>query len=341
MKSIRYMKPGLKLLDLPEPQITGEDMVKIRIAYSGICGTDAHFAKGDFDNMISDEQLPFELGHEASGVVVELGRSATQKGLKVGDKVSYYFNYYCNNCYYCRNGQEHMCANKKGYASAMSEYIVVHEQQVYKLPDDMDLRRAALTEPVSVALHGFDLCRVIPGKRVAVSGGGGIGLLHMQLARLAGATHITVIEPVKEKRELALKLGADHVIDPFNEDVKAKALEFTGGLLYDAVLEASGAPGACRPAYDIVANCGVIEFFALYHNDFDFPLNLMNAFWRELTVIGGVMQSPYVFPRTVALLPKLELEPYTRAIFEPEEFEIAFQTQYSAKYPKVMFHFSD
>lgn len=215
MKQIVYTKPGVALIDLPEPQIQRDNDVKIKVAYASVCGSDLHVLHGHYDELLP---AGAPMGHEASGYVAELGPAATTKGLTIGDKVTYYFNEYCGTCHYCRNGKEHFCLNVRRDTAAMSEYMVVSEQQVYKLETDADMAAAALIEPVSVCLHGIDMCRIKAGTTVAVFGGGGIGQIMMQLARLSGAVSFTMIEPITAKRETARKLGADHIIDPSTEN---------------------------------------------------------------------------------------------------------------------------
>ena len=339
MKSVRYTKPGFGCYDVPEPQIENVDEVKIKVAYAPICGSDIHTIHGDMDeyfNLQSGELNP--LGHEASGVVVELGPEATVKGLKVGDKVAYYYNVYCGKCYFCRNGQEQFCLNVTNNGTAMSEYMVLKEQQVFKLPDHVDLAKGALVEVISVCLHGIDMCRIKVGNKVAVSGGGAVGLVLLQLARLSGASILTLIEPVPEKRELALKLGADYTIDPSSQDIQVEAMKITDNLGYDVVIESSGVPAACQPAYDILSRGGILEFFAIYA-DYKFPLDLMDLWDREATVCG-VFQSPYMFPRAIATLDRLDLDEFVKYIFKPEECKEAFEMHMSGKPPKVMFKFS-
>lgn len=105
MRSIRYFGNGtLKMLDIPEPQITRPDDVKIKVAYCGVCGSDLHFKRAELD-FLFDKENGTPIGHEASGVITELGPAATAKGLKVGDQVTYYYNEHCGSCYYCRNGR--------------------------------------------------------------------------------------------------------------------------------------------------------------------------------------------------------------------------------------------
>ncbi|MDY6827386.1 MAG: alcohol dehydrogenase catalytic domain-containing protein [Bacillota bacterium] len=339
MKSIRYTRPGYGLYDVPEPQIENADDVKIKVAYASICGSDVHTIRGDMDeyfNFTPGEPNP--LGHEASGVVVELGPEANVKGLNVGDKVAYYYNVYCGKCYFCRNGQEQFCLNVKNNGTAMSEFMVLREQQVFKLPDDTDLARGCLVEPVSVCLHGIDMCHIRVGNKVAISGGGGIGLILLQLARLSGASKLTLIEPVAEKRELAMKLGSDYTIDPVQQDVVEEAMKITDHLGYDVVIESSGVPAACQPAYDILSRGGVLEFFAIYAN-YKFPLDLMDLWDREATICG-VFQSPYMFLRAIATLNRLDLDQFVKHIYKPEDCVEAFEAQMTGKPVKVMFKFS-
>ncbi|HVI42127.1 MAG TPA: alcohol dehydrogenase catalytic domain-containing protein [Anaerovoracaceae bacterium] len=340
MKAIFYTKPGLQMIDCPEPQISQPDDVKIKISYASVCGSDLHTYKGEMDLLYGEaKQIP--LGHEASGVIVELGPDATNKGLKVGDKVTYYYNLHCGKCYYCRNGQEQFCLNMKINMSAMAEYLVVNEQQVFKLPEEVDLSEAVFIEPISVCLHGIDLCRIKPGARVAISGGGGMGQILLQLAKLSGAVDLTMIEPVAGKREIALMLGASHALDPFTQNIQEEALKITNNLGFDAVIEASGSTGACQAAYDIVGRGGVLEFFAaLYNPAYNFPLNLFNAFFKEITIIGGVFQSPYAFPRSVALFRQLDIDSLMEnAIFDAKDYDEAFKAQVDSKCVKAILKF--
>lgn len=339
MKSIRYTMPGYGCYDVPEPQIKNPDDVKIRVAYASICGSDIHTLHGDLDEYFKFEAgTLIPLGHEASGVVAELGKEAHVKGLKVGDKVAYYYNHYCGKCYFCRNGQEHFCLNSKPNGSAMSEYMVLGEQQIFKLPEDADLAKATLIEPITVTLHGIDMCRIRPGSKVAISGGGAIGLLMLQLASLSGAVKLTLIEPVPEKRHLAMKMGVDFTIDPSKQDVVSEGKRITDNLGYDVVIETSGVPAACPPAYQILSRGGILEFFAIYAN-YKFPLDLMD-FWDREATICGVFQSPYMFPRAIGLIDRLKLDEFVKHIFKPEECKQAFEFQMTGKPVKVMFKFS-
>lgn len=343
MRSIRYFGKGvLKMLDVPEPQITRPDDVKIKVSYCGVCGSDLHVKRAELDFLNAREDGT-PMGHEASGIVTELGPAATAKGLKIGDRVTYYYNEHCGNCYYCRNGQEQFCTSMTGTSAAMSDYIVVREQAVHKLTEKCSMKHGALIEPISVCLHGIDLARIKAGVSVAISGGGTMGLLLTLLAQRSGATKLTVIEPIAAKRELAQKLGAEYTIDPVNQNRKEEAMKITDGRGFDVVIEASGSWRACDGIEELVGRGGTLEFFAaLYRHDYDYKLNLFNAFFKELQIVGGVFQSPYAFPRSVALAEVLNLDPLLvdGCVFEAENFEEAFQAQMDGRTIKSLIRFS-
>ncbi len=343
MRSIRYFGNGeLRLIEMPEPEITRPDDVKIKIAYCGVCGSDLHFKRAELDFMLPTEN-GYQMGHEATGYVAELGPAATSKGLKIGDRVTYYFNEHCGSCYYCRNGQEQFCTSMTGTSAAMSDYIVVREQAVHKLPENCSMQRGALTEPISVALHGIDMCHIRPGMTVGISGGGTMGLILTQLAYRSGATNLTVFEPIASKREIAKQLGARYAVDPTAEDRVEFAKSVTDGRGFDVVIEASGSWRACDDIHKMVGRGGLLEFFAaLYKNDYNYQLNLLDAFFQEITIVGGVMQSPYMFPRSVALVDELNLDPLLvdGCVFQPEQFEEAFAAQMEGRTIKSLIQFS-
>lgn len=337
MKALCYMKPGIEIRDVAEPQITNLDDVKIEINYASICASDKHIIEGDFDAATAAGSI---IGHEASGIVIELGKEATAKGLKVGDRVTYYFNQYCGKCYYCRNGQEHLCSNIKGYSTAFSEYVVCNEQQVHKLPDSVDLLKGCMSEPVSVCLHGVDMANITPGSTVAVYGGGGIGMIMVQLVKLAGATNITLIEPVEEKQQIGKRLGADYVLSPMDSSFAKRVAQITDGRGFDSIIEASGSPKAAESAFETIGRGGTIVYFSLYPSGYQLSVDMFSLFFKEVT-LRGVFQSPYVFPRVMAILPKLDLSDLTAKIFPLDKGIEAFECQKAGKHPKIVLKIAD
>jgi len=333
LKETNLEKKGkVEVIDFPEQELDPHG-VKIRVAYCSICGSDPHLADGVFG-----PHVPIGIGHELSGVVAELGAEATIKGLKVGDRVACDFRYTCGTCYYCLNGQSQFCFSRNQYGgrAGMAEYIVWHESQMYKLPDSVSLKNGCLLEPLSIAVHMVDNVKPKLGSRVAVSGGGPIGQLVLQSMKRYGATSLTMIEPVENRRELAKRFGARHTIDPTKQDVKEEAMRITGGLGFDIVVDVSGAPAAAVKCPEIAARGGHILFGAMYPVDFEMPFNLFNYCYRnELTVVGSFL-SPYSFTRAVQLLEEYDLDPFTEQVFPLEKAAEAFDVHMSGKYPKII-----
>ena len=319
------------VLDIPQQPLGDED-VRIKVAYCSICGSDPHLVEGIFGT-----DVPIGIGHELSGVVVELGPKATKKGLKVGDRVAGNFVRFCGTCYHCQNGQQQFCESLQEYnRPGMAETIVWHESQVYKLPDDVPLRVGCLLEPTSVAVRVMDKVRPKVGERVAICGAGPIGLLTLQLIKIMGATSLTLIEPIAERRELAIAYGADHTIDPISQDVVATARELTGGLGYDVVIDCSGSVRGIEPLPRIAARGGRLVFAAMYPGSYEFPLNIHQYCYLNELTITGLYISPYTYPRAAQVMSRLDLEALTQAVFELDDAVAAFEAQVSGKYPKVL-----
>ncbi len=324
-------KGAVATLEVLEYEMGPED-VRIKVAYCAICGSDPHLVEGIFG-----WAPPFGMGHEVSGVVVELGEKATQKGLKIGDRVAGNFLKFCGTCYYCQNGQQQFCEHADEYNRAgMSEYIVWHESQVYKLPDDISLKEGCLLEPVSIAVRMMDKVQPKIGMRIAVNGGGPIGLLGIQAFKMMGATDLTLFEPIADRRELAKKYGADHVIDPTMEDIEEAAKKITNGRGFDAVVDCSGFAAALYKLPALVARGGMLLYGAMYPNDFEMPLNLYKyCYYNELT-ISGYYVAPYCFPRAAQIMPRFNLEDFTAKVFDIVDSAAAFEAQVSGKYFKIL-----
>ena len=322
----------VETLDMPEPEMKDEG-IKIKVAYCAICGSDPHQIGGAFGPFV-----PVGMGHELSGVVVEVGKKATKRGIKVGDRVGGNFIMPCGTCYYCRNGQEQFCrsGNREYHCPGMAEYVVWHESQVFKLPDSVSLRQGCILEPVSVIVRMMDKTNIKFGQRVAVSGGGPIGLLGLQALKMYGASELTLIEPIAERRELGLKYGATHVIDPINENLYEKAMEYTNDLGYDLIVDVSGAPAAASPIPSITAKGGRIVYGAMYPNEWEMPINLFDVFYHREITITGMFVSPYAFNRAAQMLPRFDLEDLTAKVFPIDQSAEAFAAHISGKWPKIL-----
>lgn len=300
MKSaVFYGKHDMRVEESPMPKVGAEDVL-IQVKACGICGTDVHIYEGD--KGAAEVTPPTILGHEFSGVVAEVGSAVTN--VKVGDRVCIDPNCYCGTCDFCRNGIAHYCTDMIGYGTTVNggfaEYCSVNQRQVYKLGDHTTFEQGAMTEPVACCLHGMDMCNIHPGSSVVIIGGGMIGLLMLQLARLAGAARTALLEPVASKREVAKKLGADICIDPIHEDVK-EALAAAGMTWVNTVIECVGRTSTIEQAIDIVGNKGTVMMFGLTKPDDTISLKPFEVFQKEIELKASYI-NPYTQKRALELI---------------------------------------
>ena len=319
---------AVEIIDEPLREI-GDDELLIKVAYCAICGSDPHVVGGIFG-----WEPPFGMGHELSGIVEKVGKGV-KNGFKPGDKVAGNFRRYCGSCYYCTNGMEQFCTNVIEMPG-MAEYVIWHEKQAVKIPDGISLKNGCLMEPVSIALRTVEKTGIKVGQNAIISGGGPIGLLTLQILSLYGATNLAIIEPNPARRELALKYGAKYAFDPFSEDVRKKAMEITGGIGYDVLVELSAAPASAELLIDISAYAAHLVYLAQYPRDYNLPLNLYDQLYqKELTITGSIV-SPYGFTRTARIMERLDLDDFTSTVFSIDDVKEAFEAHISGKYPKIV-----
>ncbi|MDU7030878.1 MAG: zinc-dependent alcohol dehydrogenase family protein [Clostridiales bacterium] len=306
MKSVVfYGKHDLRVEESKKPEIGPKDVL-IQVKACGVCGTDVHIYEGD--KGAAEVTPPTILGHEFSGVVAQTGAEVVN--CKVGDRVCIDPNCYCGTCEPCRNGAAHYCENMIGYGTTVNggfaEYCAVNERQVYLLGENTTFEQGAMAEPVACCLHGIDMCEIQPGHQVVVIGGGMIGLLMMQLAKLAGAAKVALLEPVENKREVAKKLGADICIDPIKEDVQA-VLKAAGMTWINTVIECVGRPSTIRQAIDIAGNKAVVMMFGLTKPDETIQVKPFEVFQKEL-VLKASFINPYTQKRALDLIDSRRLD---------------------------------
>jgi threonine dehydrogenase-like Zn-dependent dehydrogenase len=332
MKNPDETKRGkVGIVDFPVKAV-GPDEVKIKVGYCSICGSDPHIVGGAFGL-----EPPFGLGHEMSGIIVELGKNAKIRGLKIGDRVGGNFLRYCGTCHSCVTGNQQFCEHA-GNEPCMAEYVVWHESQVVKLPEGVGLLKGCMLEPLSIGVRVVDKSNMKIGSRVLVSGGGPIGLIVCQLFKKFGATSLTLSEPNEERCRIAKRLGVDYTINPITEDLVKRGMEITNGLGYDAVVEVSGVPSAAESVIQLAAKCATVQYTAMFPINYEMPLNLYKYIYsRELTVTGTYC-SHYNFERAAQMLTEMDFSAFTGKdqIFDIDDCEAAFAAHLSGKYPKIV-----
>lgn len=339
MKAAVYHGPGdLRVEEVPVRKLKDNE-VKIQVKYCGICGTDIHIFHGD--GGCCDVTPPLVPGHEFSGVVAEVG--AGVKTVKVGDRVTGDPNDMCGECYFCKNGMQHFCKNNVGIGTTVdggfAEYVIMREKQVYKVSDELSFIEAAMAEPISCCLHGIDLCNIKAGDTVLVMGGGPIGMIMMQLAKNAGASKVIMSEPVEEKREQALKLGATKTIDPLHEDVEAVLAEYCENV--NVVIECVGNVHTQADAVRFAGKGATIMYFGLAAPEESFPIRPDDIFKKELHITSSYI-NPYSFERAIQILESgtVELESLITNVVPLDDIADVFTKPEYRRTGKVMIQIS-
>jgi 2-desacetyl-2-hydroxyethyl bacteriochlorophyllide A dehydrogenase len=335
MKAAVTREAGIiKMEEVPDPEMK-PNQVKVKIAFAGLCGTDPENLEHRFGLFPPEAYIGARiLGHEASGTIAAIGKDVKGK-FKIGQRVAMNFRAACGSCYYCQNGMEHYCYTAEGSSGCFAEYAVYPESAIYPLQDDVSLEIGSLLEPVSVAVHAIDQAKVTTGSSVAIAGGGPIGLLCLEMAIKAGAAKTMLSEPVAEKRALAKKLGADVVVDPFNEDIEAVGKKLTDGRGFNTVIDASGSVKAAKQCISLADNCGTILWAAVYGKDVEISVSPFLMYAKELTITSTFV-SPYSFPRALAMLPKLELQSLITDTVPLKDIQHAFELHKKGKSIKIL-----
>jgi L-iditol 2-dehydrogenase len=275
----------------PEP---GPRDVLVQVASVGTCGSDVHYYEhgriGDF--LVKS---PLVLGHEPSGTVVAVGPGA---GLhRPGQRVSLEPGVPDFTCPHCRAGRYNLCPQMRFFGTppidgAFCEYVVVHEEFAYLVPDTLSDDAAALIEPLSVGVWACRKARVGPGARVLVTGAGPVGLLCLQAARAFGAADVMITDVNPARLSLARDLGASATLDVRENRLADAAFE------PDVLLECSGHPAAIGEAIRAVGRAGRVVLVGMGGDEIPLPLSHVQT--RELEVTG-TFRYANTWPEAIAL----------------------------------------
>lgn len=285
--------------EVPMP-VPGPGEVVVRNAVCGVCGTDVHIYHGEPGS--ADVNPPGVLGHEYSGVVEAVGEGVT--ALKPGDHVTVDPNIYCGQCEHCRDGKKQLCEHMEAIGvtrdGGFAQFSLVPEAQAFLLSKDLPLEFGAMAEPVACCIHGIDRAQIRPGDTVCIVGGGAIGLIMVQLAKLSGAANVILSEPNALRRSVGRKLGADLTVDPTAPDCMERFRDFAGSGAH-VVIECVGNNAAVKSAFDYAKKGATLVLFSVPKVDAQFPLELFDVYKKELTIKGSFV-NPDTHARAVALL---------------------------------------
>ncbi|MCW4014811.1 MAG: zinc-dependent dehydrogenase [Candidatus Bathyarchaeota archaeon] len=278
--AVYHNNKDIRIEDIPKPEI-GPDEFLLKVMASGICGTDGV-------EWYRLPKAPRVLGHEATGIIDEVGENVTK--YEVGDRVFVSHHVPCNKCCYCKKDAHTACETlhtTNYFPGGFSQYIRVPkiniESGVYKLPADMSYEEGTFIEPLACAVRGQRLSDMQKCDTVLIIGSGMAGILHIQLSKMKGVQKIFAADISADRLKLAEKFGADHTIDANNDLVK-QLKQLNDGTGVDKVIVCTGATKAALTALDCADRGGTILFFAVPDPTVKIPIPI-TQFWRNETTI--------------------------------------------------------
>jgi 2-desacetyl-2-hydroxyethyl bacteriochlorophyllide A dehydrogenase len=298
-------------LDDPAP---GPREVVVEVAACGICGTDLHILQGEFA-----PKLPVVPGHEFAGEVVAAGGLVDE--LRIGDRVAVDPSLFCNECYYCRRGQNNLCERWAAIgvttAGGAAQYAVAPVANCVRLPEHVRLEDAALIEPLSCAVRGYDVLRSNLGNHVLIYGSGTMGLMMLELAKRTGAATVDVVDLNADRLATARQLGCTNSANSADELRRSRG--------WDLVIDATGNERAIQDGLGRVGKGGTflqfgvadyaarttIEPYKIYNQEITITgsMAVLHSFERAAELFAGGLLQP-----DVLISHRMPLEEYPKAL---------------------------
>ncbi|MFI5756366.1 zinc-dependent alcohol dehydrogenase family protein [Streptomyces sp. NPDC051569] len=297
MRAAIVEAPGkVTVTTVPDPTPGPRDVV-VKVASVGLCGTDLHILQGEFA-----PTLPIVPGHEFAGEVVGIGAKVTE--LSVGDRVAVDPSLHCHECKYCRIGRGNLCERWAAIGvtepGGAAEFAVAPVANCVRLPGHIDAKDAALIEPLSCAIRGYDVLSSTLGAEVLIYGSGTMGLMMLELAKRTGAAGVDVLDVNADRLATAVKLGCS------NSAATADELDRPGG--WDVVIDATGNARAIQDGLGRVAKGGTFLQFGVADYATTAVIEPYKIYNQEITITGS-MAVLHSFERAAALFATGVLDP--------------------------------
>ena len=281
MKAVVYdSRDKLVVRDVPLPEL-GPNEVLIKVVNTGFCGSDHSMIES---GSLKDGTI---IGHEVSGTVADTGSAV--RDVEMGSRIMIRPTY-CGKCRECRLGKPYLCQVDRrtiglgDFPGGFAEYLKVDPRMLIPIPEGVDSQNGALAEAFAASLHGIR-CSGKKGGSALVIGGGSIGLALVRLLKVMGFGPIALSEPVEEKRTLAVRFGADKVIDPFHENLILRVMDETGGSGFDTVFECSGLGDSVQTAVNIAVNGGTVCVVSIIMQNIEIVPVVLN--FKEVWLTGS------------------------------------------------------
>ena len=327
MKVLELAAPSQFVIsEKPKPSpAAGEVLVKV--AFCGICGSDVH----GMDNSSGRRIPPMVMGHEASGVIEELGDGVGD--YQIGERVSFDSMVYCGECEFCERGETNLCDERQVMGvscdefkrdGAFAEWVIVPSRILERIPEGLSFEEAAFTEPLAVALHAVNLVKVQKGESALVVGAGLIGLLVIQALKRAGCGEIIALDLDRKRLELAMNLGATAAFHSLEDEIQLP----NGGV--DLSMEVVGAGPTLELAIKSLRKGGRVGLVGNVVPEVKFPLQYIVT--REISLIGSCAAAGECSEALEAIANgEIQVKPLISATIPLEEGQDYFERQRDGK----------
>ncbi len=318
-----------------EKPTISQNEVLIKVKYAAVCATDLRIFKGE-------KIVPFPriLGHEFSGIIVEIGYNV--KEWKIGDRITVYPTIACGTCYSCKENRKNICVNRETigyeYDGGFSQFVriplkAIQAGNLIKLPEKVSLIEAAISEPLAAAYNGLLRANIKEKEKVLIIGGGPIGLFHIQLVKIKKPALIIVSEPIEEKRKLAKKLGADIVVNPLEGNLSELIMANTSNEGVDKVFLDVSLPKVIENTLDAVKKGGSYIIFAGSSKGSKISIDPNIIHYKEINLTGASSSTPENHKIVLNLIAdkKINLSPFINNVFKLNEWEKAFSEKENYK----------
>jgi L-iditol 2-dehydrogenase len=301
-------KHEIGIEEVPQQEVgPGEMLVKMESL--GICGSDLKlYAYGVLGTL--KPARPFVMGHEGTGHIIQVGDGV--EGFSTGDPICINPQYACQNCFYCRRGEQNLCEHLDFKSvtgdGVFSEVVRIKTEQAIRLPANFDLQLATMIEPLSVAVQASRQVQFHPDDTVLLIGAGTIGLLTLAVLRQLSVKRILVVDVQEYALQLAEKLGASGVANPKNQDLSRVMQQFFGVRGPDIVVEAAGSSATQSQAFDLARPGGALILIGI-SPDQSTPVNVNRLVRSNLRVYGTVRTSGDTFATAASLLIHGHIDP--------------------------------
>lgn len=342
MRAVVLSGPNeFKAGQIETPKVADADIL-LQMEKAAICGTDIRILEGKKTKGV---RYPSVIGHEMCGTIKEIGKKV--QGFAVGEKVAIANVIPCHSCNSCLNGRENACLNRKaiGYEfnGGFAEYVLVpglaiESGNVVKLPEQVSFAEGALIEPLACCIRGFKNAGTGFNDTVLIVGAGPIGLMHLQLAKIAGARKVIVSEPIASRREKAEKLGADLIVDPLAENLHELVMQETDGLGLDVIIVAIGVPQIVNSTIKLCRKGGTVNLFAGFAGTGECTIEVNTIHYGEINVNGSTAyrRQDYLEAARMVSDQKINLKDIVTHTFKIEEFQQAYEVCKSGEGLKVL-----